>query len=77
MTFSLDLIRATVIQGIKVVCSTNLSGLFFELLAARFYALVEATESASRLTNREQTSVELKVKESMRILVEKKFLHQV
>ena len=64
--------------------SRHQSGLFhyafvpvFELLVARFYAFVEATESGSHLTNREQTSYELKVKESMRILVEKIFLHQV
>ena len=50
-----------------------LSGLFFELVAARFYAFVQATESASHLTNREQSSYELKVKESRRILVEKPF----
>ena len=77
MTTSLALIRATITQGIKVLCFTMLSGLFFELLAAQFYAFVEATESASHLTNREQTSYELKVKESLRILVEKTFLHQV
>ena len=53
------------------------SGLFhyafepsFELVAARFCASVEASELASHWTNREQTSYELKVKESMRILVE-------
>ena len=40
----------------------------FELVAARFYAFVEATESASHLTNREQTSYELKVKDSIRIV---------
>ena len=50
-----------------------LSGLFFELVAARFYAFVQATESASHLTNREQSSYELKVKESVRIFVEKPF----
>ena len=48
----------------------------FELVAARFYAFVEATESISHLSNREQTSYELKVKESMRIVV-KKLLPQV
>ena len=48
----------------------------FELVAAQFYAFVEAIELASQLTNREQTSFELKVKESRRIVV-KKILHQV
>ena len=43
----------------------------FELVAARFYAFAEATESASHFTNREQTSYELKVTESMRIVVRK------
>ena len=47
----------------------------FELVAARFYASVEAAiskwfELASHLTNREQTLYELKVMESMRIFVE-------
>ena len=46
-----------------------LSSLFFELAAAQFNAFVEATESASHLTNREQTSYELNVTESMKILV--------
>ena len=78
MTTSLDLICATIVQRYQ-------SGLFhslcfrdyvFELVAARFYAFVEAIELASHLTNREQTSYELKVKESMRIVV-KNFLHQV
>ena len=75
VTTSLDFIRATIIQGIKVVCFTILSGLFFELVEARFYSFVEATESASQLTNREQTSFELKVNESLRIV--ENFLHQV
>ena len=48
----------------------------FELVAAWFNAFVEATELASHLTNREQSSFELKVKESMIIVVEK-LLHQV
>ena len=64
---ALDLIRATIIQGIKVVCFIMLSGLFFELVADRFYAFVEATGSALHLTNCEQTSYELKVNESMGI----------
>ena len=47
----------------------------FELVAARFYAFVEAAiskwfELAWHLTNRDQTSYELKVIESMRIFVE-------
>ena len=41
----------------------------FELVAARFYASVEAIELASHLTNCELTSYELKVKESMRNFV--------
>ena len=40
-------------------------GLIFEMLVARFYVSVEATESASHLTNRERTSYELKVYKSM------------
>ena len=47
-----------------------------ELVAAHFYAFVEAFELALHLTNREQKSYELKVKESMRIVV-KNTLHQV
>ena len=70
MTTSLDLICATIVQSYQ-------SGLFhyafgpkfFELVAARFYAFVEAIKLASHLTNREQTSYELKVKESMRFVV--------
>ena len=54
-----------------------LTDLVSELVAARFFAFVEATESASHLTNREQTSYDLKVKESMRILVEKFFASMV
>ena len=42
----------------------------FDLVAARFYASVEAVELASHLTNREQTAYELKIKESLRIFVE-------
>ena len=48
----------------------------FELVAARFYAFGEAIESALHLTNREQSPYELKVKESMRIVV-KKISYQV
>ena len=66
VTTSLDLKSATIIQDIKMVCFTMLSGLFFELVAARFYSFVEATGSASHLTNREKTSYELKDNESMR-----------
>ena len=53
----------------------------FELVAVRFYAFVEASiskwfELASHWTNRERSSYELKVIESMRIFV-KIFLLQV
>ena len=77
MTISLDHIRATIIQRHQSGLFHYAFGPIFELVAARFYAFVEATESASHLTNREQTSYELKVKESMRVLVEKIFLQQV
>ena len=60
----------------KLSISLRFSGLFFELVAARFYAFVKATESASHVTNREPTSYELKVIESLNFLVEN-FLHQV
>ena len=77
MTTSLDLIRATKnSKGIKVVCFTMLSGLFFELVAALFYASVEAVNEASHRTKLELSSYELKVNNSMKILVEN-FLHQV
>ena len=70
MTTSLNLICATIVQRYQ-------SGLFhdsiFELVAARFYAFVEAIEMASHLTNCEQTSYELKVKELMRIVVKNIF----
>ena len=70
MTTSLELIRATIIQRHQSGLFHYAFGLiFFELVAARFYDFVEATESASHLTNREQTSHELKVTESMKILV--------
>ena len=41
----------------------------FELVAARFYAFVEAIELTSHLTNCKQTSYDFKVKVSMRIVV--------
>ena len=56
-------------KATKWSVSPCLRAYFFELVAARFYAFVEATESVLHLTNREQTSYELKVEESMRILV--------
>ena len=68
MTTSLDLIRATIIQKRQSGLFHYAFGPIFELVAAQFYAFVEATESASHLTNREQTSYELKVKVSMKVL---------
>ena len=75
VTTSSDLTCATIVQRFQSGPFHYAFGpKFLKLVAARFYASVEAIELASHLTNREQTSYELKVKESMRIFVKNFFI---